>query len=1019
MTLRKVDEMRKRIRILLALLAASLPAAAGAQPAELAAVQPAEIWRQIENARLDVGRAVAVENLKLKAGLAEFHIEEGVVFLATPVGGRPVEMVFTGRARLRLEAPDDVEAGQLELFTDRPSLDERVSEAVLAVAFDAASDNLAARPAVGGLDAAAVRRAEELFQHWKERPERRLLGVDAGIFRDAVGDPLYTGFFAGWFRGEELGEFLYLFEPDAGEQVTLGKFQRLEATEKERRKLSRQLHRAQRRGRLIGLEVDDLGRWDTWLSSSMPGGDGAPRRGFPSFEPRHYQLEISLGDKLELDGRAAIVLRTLAKPARVVKLDIHSDLAIERVAVDGEELFFRQSRNEALVVLPERYATVDELVLEVAYSGKLIEKGDSKTWVLLDTTHWYPHTGEVDLATYDLTFEWPAKLDLLSGGRKVDGGDKDGRRWQRFEIDKPTFAVSFEVGKFRTVTARAGHVDVTLAFDALGHSVLDRDSRDALLATVRDALLYFEEVFGPYPLDEITVVTAPREFSQSLLGFVTLSTLNVLDVSWVSLVLGLEDRRTVIAHEIAHQWWGHMVAWQGYRDQWISEAMANYAAVLYARHRLSEPLAIGPTTGWQRMLTAVTDDGRPIESIGPLVLGERLVSSRTGKAYEAIVYKKGAVVLDMLARRFGEETFLKILSNLAQAVSFRPISTPVFLELIERSSTVDLDGFARQFVYGTGLPVVYYSYELAPLDDGLWQVTATARQQSPYRYTYHLVERDGALDVGRRRLEQIEVESSSLVVPVQIAVYDPSAPLSQTMKQLEIDPREIGNAFLKTHMLLDGETSELQVKVAYEPKRLFLDREKEVFGRFFSERKSTKQRLFAEALDRLVEGRLEEAESGLRAALAAAVETAPASGDAAEIEDRLGEDDVLVLDGRIHLELGRLYLDQGRVAAARQAFDQVEERVTRATEYYLEVPLEIQEARLAIVQRDYDQAYKLLKKLRRGKVDSTEGQLLLAIAARETGRLDEHQEAVAAATLRGADVSALKLVPASPAASGR
>ncbi|MEE8525462.1 MAG: M1 family aminopeptidase, partial [Thermoanaerobaculia bacterium] len=500
-----------------------------------------------------------------------------------------------------------------------------------------------------------------------------------------------------------------------------------------------------------------------------------------------------------------------------------------------------------------------------------------------------------------------------------------------------------------------------------------------------------------------------------------LSTLSVLDTSWISLALGIEDRRTVIAHEIAHQWWGHMVAWQSYRDQWISEAMANYAAVLYARHRLrgGQPLAIGPTTGWQQKLTARTEDGRPIESTGPLVLGERLASSRTVSAYEAIVYKKGAVVLDMLARRFGEETFLQILRNLAQAVAFRPVSTEVFLELIERSSTVDLAGFARQFVYGTGLPVVYYSYEFEPAPDDRWTVTATARQQSPVRYTYQVIDRGaGVLDVGRRRLEQIEVADSNLVVPVQIAVYDPAAPLSQTMKKRKLDPEELGNAFLYTHMLLQGETSELRVTVAYEPKRLWLDRHKEVFGRFYSERRSAKQRLFSEALDLMAESRLDEAESRFDEALAAGVAGGSSAAGGPDSEDELDEDEIRLLDGRIHLELGRLYLDQERAGDARRAFDRVGQRVTKSTRYYLQPLLEIQEARLAILERDYDQAYKLLKKLRRGKIDSTEGQLLLAIAARETGRRDEHQAAIEAATLKGADVSVLKRTPSTAASAG-
>ena len=126
-------------------------------------------------------------------------------------------------------------------------------------------------------------------------------------------------------------------------------------------------------------------------------------------------------------------------------------------------------------------------------------------------------------------------------------------------------------------------------------------------------------------------VVTPRFFSQALLGFVTLSALMMADDARWALWLGLEDPRTVVAHEIAHQWWGHQVGWQGYRDQWLSEAMANYAAVLYGRNELGGDLrfAQGPTSGWQESLLAETEDGRPIESLGPLVLGARLISSRS------------------------------------------------------------------------------------------------------------------------------------------------------------------------------------------------------------------------------------------------------------------------------------------------------------------------------------------------------------------------------------------------------
>ena len=299
--------------------------------------------------------------------MALFKIEHGVFFPVTPVGGHTVEMVFQGSAKLILEPPDEIEAGQLDLFTGSPALDERVKEAVLVINLDAAADAIFSRPKIADLDPGTRQRAEALYEQWRKRPERGLLGVEAAIFRDALGDPLIEGYFAGWLRSENLEELLYVVDPTATEQVTLGRFTVLDATEKQERKLARRMHRQQRKGRLIGLSVEDLGLWDTWLSTPHRSQDGAPRPGTMAFEPRHYELDLVLTEpRFELRGRARLHLRPLSNLARVVKLSIHSDLQVERVSGPTDSsLFFHQAGGEILVVLPEPPARDQELVLEI------------------------------------------------------------------------------------------------------------------------------------------------------------------------------------------------------------------------------------------------------------------------------------------------------------------------------------------------------------------------------------------------------------------------------------------------------------------------------------------------------------------------------------------------------------------------------------------------------------------------------------------------------------------------------
>ena len=93
------------------------------------------------------------------------------------------------------------------------------------------------------------------------------------------------------------------------------------------------------------------------------------------------------------------------------------------------------------------------------------------------------------------------------------------------------------------------------------------------------------------------------------------------------------------------------------------------------------------SAGWRAALERKIDDGRTIESLGPIVLGSRLNSSRAANGYGAIVYRKGAVVLAMLARAVGEERFLEMLRSLVDSSMGEVITTADFVSSIERMAS--------------------------------------------------------------------------------------------------------------------------------------------------------------------------------------------------------------------------------------------------------------------------------------------------------------------------------------------
>jgi hypothetical protein len=960
------------LALVLASLFALPPAHAQAVPAGPQAlageVDPVALQRELAASRLDLERAVTVKKVKLAAGLGTLHLDDGILVPATAVGGKTAEMVFVGSGRLELEPPDEIEAGQLDLFTGSQRLDEEVTEVALVLGMDAAVQAVLRRPKAT-LDAQQTARCEEVWKTWKGGAERRHLGVETALLLDAVGDPTYQSYFAARFLGKERGKFLYVVEPGSREQVTLGHFVPLEASDKEKRKIHKEISRQQRRGRLIGLELDDLGQWDTWVSATLRGRDGKPFPGNASFEPRKYTLELNVAEDLDVSGRARIELAPVVRGSRAVVLRLFADLNVTKVTDgSGRTLFFSRTREDLAILLPGPVADDETVTLAVEYEGKLINKTEG-SFALAETGAWYPRAGTTDRAQYDVTFRWPKKLDLLAGGRRAGGGEEGDVRWERRVLDFPAATFSFEVGRYKIETIRAGHVQVTLALDP-DVKQMGKEAREEIKKTVADSLIYFEELFGPYPLDELAVVTVPRGFSQAAApGLVTLSSLMMYDLEFFNVLFGLEDRRTVIAHEIAHQWWGHTVGWASYRDQWISEAMANYAAVLFGRNRLEweDRYGLRPTSRWQSELLGELPDGRVIESVGPVVLGVRLISSRSGDAYQPIVYKKGAVILDMLARSLGQEDFPKVLRQIVKVAANASLSTEDFLGLIERITSADLDPFARQYIYGTGLPEVYYSYRFEPAGEEKWVVKGTARQNAPYRFRYSVVK---SREEGKKRGKE-----------------------------------KLANAMARTHILLRGTSTEFAIDLQQDPRDFWLDQNQEVFGRFFNENRSPKRILYYQGIDAAAAGNAAEAESLLSRALAAEVEVVADPATASDKQDLKREG--RLLDAMIELLRARLWLDQGRDSEARGAFDRC--RKVLAGAGWFEESLAIVESRLDLRSGAPERAFKRLKKgvLRRGTVEGTEGYVLLAIAAHATGNREELKKALEVAKENGADVSLL------------
>lgn len=1004
----------------LACAAATGSAVAGQEPPAppVAAIDAVTIIDQLAATGLDVARAVPVQRLNLKVDLAGLLLERGWLFPATPLAGRTVEVVFVGEGRIDLVPPDDTEAGQLEIFTGEARLSRPFDAAVFVVANDAASSALFRRVATGAPDAADLERARTLWERWRKSGERRALGVDSTLLADALGEPLYSAAFVAWLHRKDEQPFIFQLDPAAEEPVSLGRFEPLDADEREQRRIARELRSQQRRGRGLGLELADLGEWEQWMSSPMHDASGKALGRRTLFEPVRYVLEATLsgsGD-LTLAGRARIVVRAQAARHRVVVATLHSDLVVRTVRdARGGVLAFHRSGTELAIVLAGAPAAGDEVALEIEYDGRFLDRAGRSLYALRDSLSWYPHVGAVDRASYEVTLSWPKRLEVVAAGERVDGGDRpDGSHWERRRLDTPAFGFSFEAGRFEVVRASVERpalppVEVEIYFDAESDD-LPKKVREEIVSAVRDSLSYYGEIFSPYTERSLRVVTVPRLMSQGLPGFVTLSSLAMSDLHLgFRLLFGIEDRRTTVAHEIAHQWWGNRVAWASYRDQWISESMATYAAMLWARNRLpaAERPLVGPTSDWQSELLATTEDGHTVESLGPVTLGVRLLSGKEPAAYDAIVYKKGAVVLSMLSRYWTEKQFLEILHQVVETASGKVLSTGDLIEVIERLSGTELQGFARRFIYGTGLPEVHFESTMGARQGEKWPLSIRARQQAPYRFRYRIAAMpDGRLEVLREKRNDMEVDETSFAVPFQVPVDAPwpaDAPLPKSQKRGDPPPRPR----LDGRLTLTGARTELDLQLDQRPLGLVLDPRQEVFALFFDLGRSPKRAALRDAISAAAAGETAPARQGFAEVFAAKVrlpnEFAPKEEESDLEREGRG------LDALAHLGLARLAVEGGEVASAKRELTAARQGLDGAQKRALEGEAVVIEARLDLSANDAPGAYRRLKRLvvSRATVDATEAWLLLAIAAHLSGEKETLGQALEVARRRSVDLGPL------------
>lgn len=424
----------------------------------------------------------------------------------------------------------------------------------------------------------------------------------------------------------------------------------------------------------------------------------------------NVDIDLTASDKKDAKHTTIHTVTPVGRARRIYRFDMYNeelvdlgDLRTYRVksVTDGagRPLEYSHRNNELLVALPSAVPVGSTATMKFEVEGDFLHHPQGDSYWELGTKPWFP---QPELGEQYYTFHAVVRIQkpwiALSPGVTIRRGEEGNYNVVETKIEQPVQFASILGGRYYFGEDTRNGLTVRVA----SYAQNDQIAFKKLGNLAHQMIEYMSFFLGPFPFSEFNIIEKNQYgYGQAppATMFITKEAFNPHDDLMSQ--FGSKFINHVFAHEIAHQYWAHVVKMPSGEEQWLTESFAEYTAGLLMKKHKGQRHFDSLVKNWRADAAKATEDSS-------IPMANRLFGAgdRSGQRRSYLVYDKGAFLLSQIHKEIGDDQFLTFMKSYQKTFRWKFGSTEHVAGMLNFVTKKDFNPYFEENFWGTGLPEI-------------------------------------------------------------------------------------------------------------------------------------------------------------------------------------------------------------------------------------------------------------------------------------------------------------------------